>query len=105
MDSKGNAETAERHPLGRASPAGEVGTLDTGGGTVKCGFFSFVPPPDPALISDCALDSKSNAYNKSTPVISPVYQGIWDCLRTWKRDVGVPRGPAGVSERYFRRDR
>jgi len=34
-----------------------------------CGFFSFVPPPDPALISDCALDRKSNAYNKSTSVI------------------------------------
>jgi hypothetical protein len=26
-------------------------------------------PPDPALISDCALDRKSNAYNKSTSVI------------------------------------
>jgi hypothetical protein len=36
---------------------------------VKCGFFSFVPPPDPALISDCALDRKSNTYNKSTFVI------------------------------------
>ena len=42
MDSKGAAEV---HPLGRDSPAGKAcaGTLDTDGGTVKCGFFSSVP--------------------------------------------------------------
>src|SRR5450432_92567 len=38
-------------------------------GTVKYGLFFFVPPPDPALISDCALDRKSNTYNKSTSVV------------------------------------
>ena len=50
MDSKGNAEATELHPLGRASPAGEAcaGTLDTDGGTVKCGFLFLCSSPDPA---------------------------------------------------------